>query len=577
MIRLIALLAWLAVCTPALASGERILDYHSDIRIQADASIEVTEHIRVRSQQRSIRRGIYRDFPTRYRDRLGNRVVVEFEVLEVLRDGQPEPWFTERRSNGVRLNTGDDNFLPGPGEYTFSIRYRTERQLGFFDAHDELYWNVTGLGWAFPIDRASAAIHLPAAVAAAEIQLDSYTGPAGATTSHAHSQVTAPGQVRFETTQVLNSGEGLTIAVGFPKGLVSEPSTTRRLGWLLYDNRGLLLMLAGLILALLYYIQAWHRHGRDPAPGVIIARYQPPDGYGPSGVRFLMRRSYDQRCFSADLVDLAVHGLLRIDRTKNGRKDDWTLIRTAAAASDAITPAQDVLFSKLFAKGGELPLKSSESARVVAAMTAHNRALTKRYHGHYLQTNHGILAIGWLGSALIAALAFMIGGGDALIGTISLGAVLLIVNVIFIFLLPRPTAAGRQLLDQIEGLKLYLSVAERDELKRLEHAGEDEPELNPQRYEALLPYALALEVEQAWTDKFTQAVGESLAEQTSNNLGWYTGSGAALGGLGAMSQSLGKSLSTSISSSANPPGSGSGGGGGGFSGGGGGGGGGGGR
>ena len=112
----------------------------------------MVETIRVRAEGNQIRRGIYRDFPMRYRDRYGNRMVVDFELLGVERDGRPEPHFTETIANGVRINTGNDDFLPVPADITYTLRYRTTRQLGFFDAHDEIYWNVTGLGWAFPID-----------------------------------------------------------------------------------------------------------------------------------------------------------------------------------------------------------------------------------------------------------------------------------------------------------------------------------------------------------------------------------------------------------------------------------------
>ena len=138
-------LALLAVA-PARAD-ERILRYDVDIAIQADASLEVVETITVRAEGRNIRRGIYRDFPTRYRDRAGNNVVVELQVLGVERNGQTEPWFTERVANGVRINTGNDDFLPVPAEHTYTLRYRTTRQLGFFEAHDELYFNAIGHGW----------------------------------------------------------------------------------------------------------------------------------------------------------------------------------------------------------------------------------------------------------------------------------------------------------------------------------------------------------------------------------------------------------------------------------------------
>ncbi|NLB57950.1 MAG: DUF2207 domain-containing protein, partial [Gammaproteobacteria bacterium] len=95
MTRLLALLLALAWALPAAAQqdgGQRILDYDVDIAIQADGSLEITERITVRAEGRAIRRGIVREFPTRYRDRFGDRVVVDFEVLEVLRNGQPEPW-----------------------------------------------------------------------------------------------------------------------------------------------------------------------------------------------------------------------------------------------------------------------------------------------------------------------------------------------------------------------------------------------------------------------------------------------------------------------------------------------------
>ncbi|MDY0022029.1 DUF2207 family protein, partial [Arenimonas caeni] len=154
----------------------------------------------------------------------------------------------------------------------------------------------------------------------------------------------------------------------------------------------------------------------------------------------------------------------------------------------------------------------------------------------------------------------------------------LVLHMVIAWLMKAPTPPGRKLLDEIEGLRLYLGVAERDELARLRKPGEPEaPSPDPERYQALLPYALALDVEDAWTKHFTAAVGAAQAEQTARSMGWYRGSAGSMATLGAMSTSLGSALSSQISSSSSPPGSSSGGGGGGSSGGGGGGGGGGGR
>ena len=66
-------------------------------------------------------------------------------------------------SNGVRIKLGDADKTVDAGEHRYVIRYRTTRQIGRFNDYDELYWNVTGNGWMFPIDVAEARIRLPAA------------------------------------------------------------------------------------------------------------------------------------------------------------------------------------------------------------------------------------------------------------------------------------------------------------------------------------------------------------------------------------------------------------------------------
>ena len=79
----LALLTSVFLIVPLARADERILDYHSDIEVFADGSMQVTETIRVRAEKQEIKRGIYRDFPTDYRDRLGNRYRVGFEVVDV--------------------------------------------------------------------------------------------------------------------------------------------------------------------------------------------------------------------------------------------------------------------------------------------------------------------------------------------------------------------------------------------------------------------------------------------------------------------------------------------------------------
>lgn len=227
---LTAALAWLALLSPA-AAEERILAFRSDIAVQPDSSLIVTETIDVRAAGNAIRRGIFRDFPTRYQGRHGRQARVGFDLLETRRDGRDEPAATEPMRNGVRVRIGDRDVLIDPGEHRYVIRYRTTRQLGRFEGYDELYWNVTGNGWAFPIDRAEARITLPSPVRFGQRAF--YTGPQGANGRQAAVVAEKPGEILFRTTAPLAPYEGLTVAVAFPKGIVAEASSRSRAagGW----------------------------------------------------------------------------------------------------------------------------------------------------------------------------------------------------------------------------------------------------------------------------------------------------------------------------------------------------------
>ena len=146
-------------------------------------------------------------------------------------------------------------------------------------------------------------------------------------------------------------------------------------------------------------------------------------------------------------------------------------------------------------------------------------------------------------------------------------AVLIVLNILFYYLMRAPTKSGRLLMDQIEGFKLYLSTAEEDRLNAL-----NPPEKTPELFEKYLPYALALGVDQAWSERFSDVLSRAAAEDDGYRPRWYSGNRFSNFSSGGFSSSLGSSLSKAVASSSVAPGSSSGGGGGGFSGGGGGGG-----
>ncbi|HFB98942.1 MAG TPA: DUF2207 domain-containing protein, partial [Bryobacterales bacterium] len=285
---LISLLA--PAIQPALAR-EEILDYESRIRVHRDASLTVTETIRVRAEGRNIRRGIYRDFPLYFRYDDGTKGAVGFKVLEVLRDGRPENWFRKNVRNHARIYIGrKDTYLPH-GVHTYTIRYRTTRQIRYFADHDELYWNVTGNFWSFPILKARVHVRLPEGGRILRAAL--YTGAYGAAGKAAARRLPTsdPREFAAETTAPLGPREGFTIAISFPKGVVAEPSALEKRLRKFRDNLGYWWLVIGAIGVTGYFLWAWWKVGRDPAPGAVYPRWEPPMGLSPAATAWLEREA----------------------------------------------------------------------------------------------------------------------------------------------------------------------------------------------------------------------------------------------------------------------------------------------
>ena len=628
MIRLVALA--LAVLLPAAARAEeRVRSFDSAVQVARDGHLDVTETIQVASEGLEIRRGIQRDFPTSYRDRLGQRTHVGFQVVSVTRDGTAEPFQLIGLSNGLRVRIGRAEVLLPPGDHRYVIRYRTDRQLRFDKDFDELYWNVTGNGWTFPIDAASVRITLPAPVRFGQRAV--YTGPAGATGKAATVTAEGPGMISFATTAPLRRQEGLTVAAAFPKGVVTAPTGPRRTWWWLQDWAPLLAAVAATLALLGYQLRAWWVAGRGPRAGTVVPRFAPPQGLSPAATRYVARMGMDDRAFTAAIVGAGVQRQLRIERTDGGwlGRDTTTLHRTPSG--QALDAPEQQMLDALFPDGTtELELKQANHATVQAGRGALEKALGKRFDGKAFVGNSdwavlglfavaiavfavglvaalvgtgasmevplvGLLAAfglllarrftrGTTGCLLALAWMVVIGCGftvlGAAIGTavtaLAAGApsVLLPLATLPVALfafkwMAAPTLPGRRTMDEIAGFKHYLGIAEEDRLETM-----TPPERTPELFERFLPYAIALDVENRWADKFASVLAAAAVGQAAGQtFGWYSGAGNAWDDPGDFASNVGSSLNDTISSAAtSPSSSGGGSGGGGSSGGGGGGG-----
>jgi uncharacterized membrane protein YgcG len=608
---------------------ERILSFNSHIRIQTDGGMTVTETITVYAAGQQIKRGIYRDFPTKYKDRLGNPVRVGFDVLQVLRNGQPEAFHVKKTANGIRVYMGRKNRMVGAGNHAYTLTYRTDRQLGYFDEFDELYWNVTGNGWSFSIEQVQAVIEPPPF--AEVLEVSAYTGPAGARGQDVTVRRDDLGNLHFVTGRALGPREGLTIAVSWPKGFVARPTFTDKVAYFYSDNPATAAAVPGIIILMAYYLWAWFKTGRDPAKGPIIPLFSPPEGFTPGAVRFVTRMGFDHKSFASAVVNMAVKGFLNIREDQ----DEFTLSKTGSSDS-LLSKGEKRIAKTLFQGADHVKLKTANHRKIRKAMDSFKNSLKIDFEKRYFKLNSkwlipgGIISLFTLVCVLVSApeiggavfmlvwlsiwtgacfalvlmtirawqTAFSSGGSGGFIKKSSpvgmtlftlpfvgfeffgmwafssmaspMAVVVLFliiaVNFIFYHLMKAPTIHGRRIMDQIEGFKLYLSVAEKQGL-----AMGTAPEKTPQVFEKFLPYALALDVENQWSEKFAHVLarGERGADYSPS---WYTGGNWHRLGASGMATRLGSSFSSAISSSSSPPGSRSGGGGGGSSGGGGGGG-----
>lgn len=548
-----------AIPTPVVEQYERILSFDSDITIEEDGALLVTEEITVYANQNNIQRGIFRDFPTIYEHPSfsGFRSTTTFDVVEILRDGKPEPYHMDNIEYGKRVYIGDEDVFLVPGEYTYDITYRTKRQIAYSDEEDTLWWNVTGNGWFFPIESASATVRVPEGVAFDDLAFDAYTGDLGATEQNVDYYRLDDGSLHIATTVQLQSYEGFTIGVGLPPGHIGQPESV--LFGIARDNIDSILFL----LVVLYYFIAWWNKGRDPKKGTIVPQYEPPNGVSPAEVRYLQKMHLDKRGFAAAVINMGVKGFLTIEKNKK----EYTLRKTGKNER-LLSDDERAIAHSMLKKKDSITLGKKYSPNVNSAVTKWEDILVKKHLHKHFHHNSVYILPGAAITLLIMAIPWW------LYATISgfqifLFLIAIVINVIFGFLLYAPTLTGRKLMDEIEGFKWFLSVTEKE---RLEFA--HPPEKTPELFEKFLPYALALGVENKWSEQFADVFKNMEEAQMNTALSWYAGASLMDFASGSFAHDIGSGLSSTIAKTSVAPSSGSSGGSsfGGFSGGGGGGG-----
>jgi len=535
---------------PALYGyAEHIRNYHSDIVIKKNGDLEVKETITVFATGDKIVNGIYRDFPTVYR-KGWLRSLVGFRVHRIARNGEGLPFSVESIDYGKRVRMIGGGRLPVPAEYVFTIEYTATRQIGFFDDHDELYWNVVGDGWGFRIEHVCAHVTLPEGVRNDDTKVAAYAGSLGSL-AQSYKFTHESGVIVFKYDDRLLPRQAFSVVIGMPKGSIAAPSQLQKTWWTFVDNLDIFFGWLSLFLLLAYILYCYLRVRRLTPEPRVIPLFEPPSGFTPGMIHYFSKRAVAPQGVSADIVNLAVNGWITIS-TKEAFWSGTTyeITRTENVCLDI---PYALFLHKLFGSSQTISF-GKEYAKQMLKVNEHLEDCYKKsviipFFKKYKDEALIGAVFTFLGVFITATLRGAILGENIFFQMFILTIVSsAIVYTGMLWLLVSYTPEGFIVKDQIEGFKLYLSVAEVDRIALLSTP----PDKTPELYEKLLPYAMALGVEKQWTEQFTPIFEKLLrAGEQPTVCAWYHGRGMMRSRdfSSGFAQSLSSGLSSSVSAS----------------------------
>ena len=596
--RLVAAIGLLVLLALPASAAEEITSFDATIVLGKDGTVDVTERIAVQAEGYSISRGIFRDIPTTLTNPNGSLLRSTLNVLSVTRDGRPEHFVIEDLENHFkRIRIGNADVLLAQGPHTFEIRYTMDRMARTFEDHDELYWNVTGNYWSFPILRTTARVTLPEG---AEIsQIVGYTGSLHSREQAVAVTRTAANAAMFSATRRLGAGEGMSVALAFQKGVLEPPGGLTGLGYWISDHRDTILPLIAVLAVLAYNFFAWDTVGRDPPKGTIIPLFHPPAGYSPALVHYISQMGWKRdgwTAFTASIFDLGVKGLVKIDQTTKKLR----ISMTGAEPREPLPPGEAMVYSYLSSKG-ELTVDTSTGPELNQKRHEFVSTLQNENRQVYFKNNTGYVLLGgllavlmlgamvyfevldllWLIVAIVAGVAvglltslfsnfwsggsfgkFVIivwvaiaafnlvgAGGDVISGfkvdtSVFAAASIVLITIVFAILLRAPTVQGRKVMDQIDGFKMYIETAEKNRLNIV-----DEPPMTIERFEAILPFAIALGIEKPWSHYFQSELARNAvagATAASYSPVWYSGRDFSSGNFSNTVSSVASSMTSAM-------------------------------
>ena len=538
-----------------------IQDFHSDIVVNKDSTLLITEKITADCGNLPDKHGIFRTLPTQmYID--SNKTAKTLVDLQSITDfsGNKIKYSTtyDQSNHTVTWKIGDANILVH-GVNNYQIVYKVKNVIRFNDSSfDELYWNLNGNFWKIETDKFSATVHFPSEINKSNAKVTLYSGEFGSKNdlNAQYSWLGSDLSVNAPTSFI--AGEGVTASITFPKNVISpyKPTFIELYGQYLW-------LLLPLIIFIFCY-KLWYSYGRDPKINSAVApMFEIIDDLSPIDMGMLMTNGgMRNQYLSASIVNLAVNKVIKIEEIEKksilGKKD--YVLHLVKEAPKNTASSEKLLLHKLFGEEKEIKLSSLKDQfykDIPSIKESSNKFILEEKYiddsGKKSATIIGILMF-----LLFVLVYFSFKSLSYEMITASIAASL--ICSVFLLLMSKRTPKGAMAYHQILGFKLYIEMAEkyRQQFNEKENI-----------FEKFLPYAILFGLTGKWIKAMKNIYGEEYFN--SYHPVWFYGASISTFNVDSFAQSL-NSVSSSMASTLSSSPSSSGSGGGGFSGGGGGGG-----
>lgn len=545
------------------------IEYHLSKDAEGRSVLKTTERITAEFPNFDQNHGIERAIPKSY-----DKHPTSLSIDAVTNGSSEVLNYTTYDSNGnLVVRIGDaDRYVQGRQVYRITYTQRDVTRY-FADVNaDEFYWDTNGVEWRVPIQSLSIKLVLDDKLVSA--LNGSRACYQGINESNAMCAITQSGNEFEASASNLGPGQNLTMAFGFaPQTFAPYQQSPFEI----FFKYALIVwfVLIGLSVGLIIWLTVrWSRlSSRKKEIGTIIPEYIPPSDASVTTSASLL--STPRSIFAAQLLDFAVRHYIKIYETNKKillwNNKDYEIEVTKDVSS--LTAEEQEILNDIFggsaAVGSRLALSSLKGNNSVYMSTLDNdKKLKTLIRGAYGLREKNPEQLRWFKRAGITLLVLAI---------LSFNPGLLVASIVAFVagatLWPL-TDKGLALSRYLEGLKMYIGVAETERLKMLqspegaEKVGGVDPNNKKQLvklYERVLPYATLFGQEKEWGKQ----LGD-LYESTGKNPGWYSSTNHALFNAAALNAALGSfsaaasySAASSSSSGGSSGGGSSGGGGGG--------------